>query len=247
MLKLVLACSSHEQNSHIRERLKSDAQICCCEDSKQLLQLLFEIQPDIVIVDLMLPGGGSLDVIRSAKAAGLAFHTIALSSFYSDYILEQLQESRVEDAVLLPVQSEYLLDRIWTFQQKSSAKDESHYRRFRLVHTILRSLGFMHDSGYRYISFVTMMLYNCDEMISMKEIYAVLEEKFHCSYTTIEKAMRDSVKRAWNRRNECVWKEYFPIDERGKMSCPSISDFFAQIYLHFRYLKDMDIGKCQNL
>ena len=46
----------------------------------QTLSILSRWQPDVVTLDLQLPGGSGLDVLRAIKQAGRSFTVIALTS-----------------------------------------------------------------------------------------------------------------------------------------------------------------------
>ena len=49
-------------------------------DVTQALSILSRWQPDVVTLDLQLPGGSGLDVLRAIKKAGLSSTVIALTS-----------------------------------------------------------------------------------------------------------------------------------------------------------------------
>ena len=49
-------------------------------DVPQALSILSRWQPDVVTLDLQLPGGSGLDVLRAIKQAGLSSTVIALTS-----------------------------------------------------------------------------------------------------------------------------------------------------------------------
>jgi DNA-binding NarL/FixJ family response regulator len=80
-----------DDHPFVREGLKTflstqaDIEICGeAEDAEAALSQMINLQPDIAVVDLHLPGGGGIRLTKSIKAAGLFTQIIILSSFCED-------------------------------------------------------------------------------------------------------------------------------------------------------------------
>ncbi len=53
-------------------------------DSKQALALALQVQPDVILLDLVMPGQDGVAVIREVKRAGLAARILVLTSYADD-------------------------------------------------------------------------------------------------------------------------------------------------------------------
>jgi DNA-binding NarL/FixJ family response regulator len=80
-----------DDHPFVREGLKtflgtqSEIEICGeAGDGETALKQMIQIQPDIAIIDLHLPGMGGIELTRAVKEAGLFTQVIILSSFCED-------------------------------------------------------------------------------------------------------------------------------------------------------------------
>jgi two-component system response regulator TctD len=64
------------QRSLVRARLRVDV----CSDGAQALDIWATLQPDVVVLDLSLPGRDGLDVLKDARAAGIKTPVLILTA-----------------------------------------------------------------------------------------------------------------------------------------------------------------------
>jgi DNA-binding LytR/AlgR family response regulator len=79
------------------------------EDGRQALQQIIDLRPDLVFLDLQMPGMGGFEVVRSLSGPRLpvvvivtAFHQHAIEAFEAgaiDYLLKPVGEARLRKAV----------------------------------------------------------------------------------------------------------------------------------------------------
>ncbi len=79
------------------------------EDGRQALQQIVDLQPDLVFLDLQMPGMGGFEVVRNLSGSRLpvivivtAFHEYAIEAFDAgaiDYLLKPVSEARLKKAV----------------------------------------------------------------------------------------------------------------------------------------------------
>jgi CheY-like chemotaxis protein len=75
-----------EDNADIRESLAEllsygGHHVSCAEDGPAGLEKILEISPDVVFVDLGLPGFDGLELARRARASGCAAWLVALTGY----------------------------------------------------------------------------------------------------------------------------------------------------------------------
>ncbi len=79
------------------------------EDGRQALQQIVDLQPDLVFLDLQMPGMGGFEVVRNLSGSRLpvivivtAFHQHGMEAFEAgaiDYLLKPVSEARLRKAV----------------------------------------------------------------------------------------------------------------------------------------------------
>ena len=58
---------------------------------------------------------------------------------------------------------------------------------------------------------------------------AVLSARGLCSVEQVERAIRTAIQRAWNQRDEQIWKLYFVTMPDGSVKRPSNSEFISRL------------------
>lgn len=84
--------------------------------------------------------------------------------------------------------------------------------------------------GFEFLKKAIELQYNDPTRILSKDIY--LEISLHYkqnSEETVEKAIRDVVKKAWWRGSRQAWDWYFSYDEQPAMKRPTNSEFISRI------------------
>lgn len=102
-----------EDESAAREVLRSYLQKCCpqvevlgeAQDSKEAVELIHQVQPQLVFLDVEMPFGNAFDVLEACK--DLHFETIFVTAF-SEYSLKALNQSAAY-YLLKPVSIEELI------------------------------------------------------------------------------------------------------------------------------------------
>ncbi len=75
----------------------------------ELLSQLKKLKPDIILLDLVLPGINGIDLIRRIKSLFPNIHIVACSSLKNEHIILQTQLVGVSDFIVKPFYSEKLL------------------------------------------------------------------------------------------------------------------------------------------
>jgi two-component system nitrate/nitrite response regulator NarP len=78
------------------------------------------LQPDILLLDLQMPGGSGMDVLRRARAAKLPVKIILLTAAIDDGSLLEAKSLKVQGIVLKNSDPAYLLDCLDNVQQGRS-------------------------------------------------------------------------------------------------------------------------------
>ena len=100
MLKLLIADSSNIATNSISQLLATHYDLCVCHDGNIALQVLAEFQPDILIINLMLPHVDGLGVLQQTSFKPRII--IAMTTYVSSYMEHLLIELGVDYIMIAP-------------------------------------------------------------------------------------------------------------------------------------------------
>jgi len=82
--------------------------VACAATGEEALAAVTQYQPDIVVLDLRMPGKGGVEVLRAIKSAGLPTRVVVLTAAESDDVLEAIRLG-VEGVVLKDMATQLLV------------------------------------------------------------------------------------------------------------------------------------------
>src|SRR5580693_6788698 len=112
VIKTVIADDEQVDRRVLREELELLPEVTIvgeAEDGREALLQIVELRPDLVFLDLQMPGMGGFEVVRNLSGPRLpvvvivtAFHQYAIEAFEAgaiDYLLKPVSEARLRKAV----------------------------------------------------------------------------------------------------------------------------------------------------
>lgn len=129
MIRIILADDHPVVREGLRAMLSAEPDLDVVADASsgpQAEALAAELRPDIVLMDLRMPGGGGVDSIVRMSAAGLACRVIVLTTYETDrdilraveagaagYLLKDLPRGELADAVRAAARARPCWRRLW--------------------------------------------------------------------------------------------------------------------------------------
>ena len=95
MLKLLIAEGSEEFRQALAEKLMGAYLIRVCVEGKDALETMRSFRPDLMVLDLMLPGLDGVSLLQRASDEEDPPTVLSVSCFFNDYILEALTRLNV--------------------------------------------------------------------------------------------------------------------------------------------------------
>ena len=229
MQKLLIADSSEEFALVLAGSMRASFQAECCTSGDQVPDLLRSLRPDLLLLDLMMPGLDGLDILRIVRDEQLCRCVIVTSAFASDYVLQALQELPVDYFFRKPCSLSSITDRILDLAARigpGQAAPDPHCA----ISSILLALSIpTHKKGFRYArSCILLLAENPDRQIT-KEVYPEVAREFATSTTAVEKAIRSAIDSAWECHNPAVWRQYFLPAAGGQIPRPTNTQFLSRI------------------
>ena len=204
-------------------------------DGGELLRLICEKKPDVVVMDLVLSGVDGLSVLR--ELGEIRPKVLVLSSFSGSALAGQAAADGADYLMLKPCRIPTLLERIRqlavTGTQVESVKEERPDQRLeRQVTSIIHEIGVpAHIKGYQYLREAIRLAVEDMDVINAvtKILYPTVAKKFATTASRVERAIRHAIEVAWDRGDLETLQKYFGYTVNSTKGKPTNSEFIAMI------------------
>lgn len=230
-MKLLIAEGAEDFRLALAELLQGMYAVRECADGNQALDIMRSFMPDILVLDLMLPGLDGISLLQSAADAGLTPMVLATTRFVSDYVMDAVDRLGVEYLMVKPCDVRATISRIGDLSKRIkqprlfSQPDPRTY-----VSNLLLTLGISTKlKGYGYLrEAIQLMARDPDQSIT-KELYPAVGEICGGAAVHVERSIRSAIAAAWEKRDEQLWLQYFPADGDGTARRPTNAAFISRL------------------
>jgi len=227
MRKLLIADSSAAFLAALEAALAEQFQIRTCFDGDAALEQLESFQPDVLIINLMLPYRDGLSVLEQTP-----FHphiVLAVTPYLNAYVQHAVRELGVDYTMLCPSVKALCLrlqDLVAAGSTEPKTEDPGDATAFRL-----NLLGFSpHLDGYRQLCAAIPLFARDPGQFMTKELYPAVAKQCGCkSAECVERSIRKAIRTAWSQGDMALWRKYFPPGPRGRIPCPSNKEFICRL------------------
>lgn len=227
MKKILLAMGQTLAQS-VADRLKGPFDVLICRDAFEIVEVLGDYCPDVLVIDLMLPGMDSCSILQVIRDVGACAKIVAVSTYIGDYTAEKLEYLNVCHLSKLPCDSGHLAGRIVDIAYWEKEEENITHK----IRNILTALNFrMNIESYRFTECAIALFAQDPTQALTSQLYPAVAQMCGGTVTQVEKAIRISIEGAWKSGNEKIWRLYFGTGRNGKASKPSNGDFLARMAL----------------
>ena len=236
--KLLIVDNCEEFPMALAEILQNDFQIRFCLDGKEALSLLQSFQPDILLLELMIPGLDGISLLQETVSLGIHPVVLTFTRFYNEYMMTALAKWNVSYWMLKPCDLHATAKRIRDLvpllgEQRIFAADPAAYAR-----ELLFSLGLSaKHNGFHYLQEAIVMQAQNSEYSVTKHLYPGIAKKTGCSKANVEHAIRTAINRAWEKRDDAAWQQYFSSGPEGTVPRPTNSVFISGLSQELHHTK----------
>lgn len=195
-------------------------------DGNEAGELLRSFRPDVLVLDLMLPGLDGISLLEEAAAAQITPVVLATSRFLSDYVLESTQRLGVAYLMRRPCSPQTVAARLRDLteqirQPRPTAPDPR-----TTLSGVLLDLGIpTRLRGYGYLREAILLMAGSPGQSITKELYPAVAAVCSTEAVSVERSIRSAIGAAWQRRDGSVWKTYFGPEP----SRPSNGEFICRL------------------
>ena len=228
--KLLLAEGNEEFAMSLEAGLRDRYILRVCKDGQTALQLMHAFRPDILVLDLMLPGLDGISLLQSLTEVHLTPMVLATTRYCNDYMLEQISRYGVGYLLIKPCNIRATIARIADLSSRISEPDPIRPDPTVYTANMLREFGIrVKLKGFRYLQGAIGMLAEDPDREITKELYRELAKIHNTSTESVERCIRTAIESAWIVRDPELWQTYFP-PKSGKMTeRPTNGTFIARL------------------
>lgn len=231
--KLLIADAGEEFRMALQEYLQDSYFIRLCREGNETLQALESFKPDVMILDVMLPGVDGVTLLQRAEERGLHTTVMATIRFQSDYVLDALERLDVGYVMAKPCEISAVAVRLEDMLAEKQEKIEevSQPDLCTLVDNALRELSFQTAThGYPTVREAVLEAIRQPNQQVTKTLYPAVGKICGGSEKQVEHAIRRMITRAWAYRDQAVWDRYFGIGAEGTVTeCPKNKKFILTL------------------
>ena len=216
----------------------------CAADGQETLALLTEQKPDVLLMDLVLPGLDGMAVLQQMSERGLSPVTMIVSAFYNErmlaasaalgayyYIPKPCDLSALTARIRQSVQPELGAAPVFFPQERDSEGAELETTVTEVIHEIGVPA---HIKGYQYLREAIILTVNDMDIINAvtKVLYPTVAKKFGTTPSRVERAIRHAIEVAWDRGDLETLQKFFGYTVSNIKGKPTNSEFIAMIADH---------------
>lgn len=201
-------------------------------DGIEALRLLDQQEPDVAILDLVLPGTDGIGLLKHIREKGTKTRSIILSTFFTDQVVSEAVSLGASYFLSKPCEAEALLDRMRALLGQPVRPEESPVILKNQVTNIIHEIGVpAHIKGYQYLREAIIIAVNDMEVINAvtKVLYPTVAKRFSTTPSRVERAIRHAIEVAWDRGDLETLQKYFGYTVSNAKGKPTNSEFIAMI------------------
>ena len=206
-------------------------------DGEQAISMTAQLQPDILILDLMLSKRDGLSVLKALAGLEQKTKVLATSSFVTDYVANAVANLGCSYLMLKPCDMTGLAERLDEIRGGESLRSASSHQPDKrsveaMVTGIIHEIGVpAHIKGYQYLREAIIIAINDMDVINAitKVLYPMVAKKFDTTPSRVERAIRHAIEVAWDRGDLDTLQRFFGYTVSNTKGKPTNSEFIALI------------------
>lgn len=230
MRKLLIADGTEAFRLALAENLRETYQVRVCQEGRETLEALCGFQPELLVLDLMLPGLDGLTILQQAAEAGVAPVVLATTGLLTDYIAEAAVKAGISYLMVKPCDVQAAASRLLELTERMEEPCLTRPDLRTEVSNLLLTLGIPTNlRGYCYLRDAILAEIRQPGQQLTKALYPDVGRPYGASGSQVERSIRDAVGKAWLRRSDAQWGQYFPMDAQGQIPKPSNAVFITTL------------------
>lgn len=228
--KILIADAAEEFRVAVADALHGAYYVRSVSDGVQALQLLHSFLPDVLVLDMMMPGLDGITLLQKAAEAGICPMVLATTRYISDYMLDAVQRLGIGYIMVKPCDISAVISRIGDLSQRVKPMSVTAPDPRTEISNALLRLGISTKlRGYGYLRECILLMAGDPRQSVTKELYPAAAARLGATAMQIERSIRSAVNTAWSRQDRQVWQLYFAADDTGMIPRPTNALFISRL------------------
>ena len=253
--RVLIADSYPDEAQQLKEALSGRYKVISVQmNGEDALKDIINLEPDIVIIDLMLPvidGLGVIEKCREYIRPEKIPAFIALTMIENRDLMDYIRRLKVDYCMMKPLRAEILAERISQMvrirsvnheiqRKQKSVQDETKRKHIvcrsndihRQISVLVRNLGVpAHIKGCRYMKFAILMAMEDSNRVNYitKLLYPEIAKNCKTTAGSVERAIRHAIDIIWIKGNKELLGEIFGTFAMEGQERPTNSKFIAAV------------------
>ena len=230
MRKLLIADGTEAFRLALADNLKELYHVRVCQEGKETLESICTFRPDLLVLDMLLPGLDGITILQRAAEAGVKPVVLATTGLITPFVTEGASRAKVSYLMVKPCDVEAATSRLLELTERLEGPCLTRPDLRTEVSNMLLTLGIATNlRGYSYLRDAILAEIRQPGQQLTKALYPDVGKPYGASGAQVERSIRDAVGKAWLRRNDAVWGQYFPMDASGEIPKPSNAVFICTL------------------
>lgn len=225
-------------------------------DGLQTVEKLKQLQPDVLVLDLMLSKLDGMSVLKEANTMEKRPFILVMSNFVTEYVASMTSSLGAQYFMLKPCDCRAVLERMEEIRENdairsnvtASGKKQAEINVEAMVTAVIHEIGVpAHIKGYQYLREAIMIAVNDMDVINAitKVLYPQVAKAFATTPSRVERAIRHAIEVAWDRGDLDTLQSFFGYTVSNTKGKPTNSEFIALIADRLQLqIKEMENAQC---
>ena len=232
-VRILLADSNDETRCLLQTALERSGRfevVASTGDGTQVVDMVRTWKPDLMVLDLILPGLDGLSILRRLKEEERPA-ILATSNFVRQEMVAEAGNLGAAMFVSKPYHEDAMIENLLRLAEKRS--EQFHAPGLEeMVTAIIHEVGVpAHIKGYQYVREAIMITVEDMEVINSvtKVLYPEVAKRYHTTPSRVERAIRHAIEVAWDRGDIETLQRFFGYTVSNIKGKPTNSEFIAMI------------------
>ena len=232
-IKVMLTDVNEDARSMLQDALEKTGRftvVGSTGDGNEVLQMVADAKPDVLVLDLILPGMDGLGILRRLDGEKRP-KILAVSNFVTQEVVAEAGNLGASMFLSKPYNESAMVEHLISLAEKSEKQLHGPGLE-ELVTSIIHEVGVPdHIKGYHYVREAIMItVENMDVINSVtKVLYPEVAKRYHTTPSRVERAIRHAIEVAWDRGDLETLQRFFGYTVSNAKGKPTNSEFIAMI------------------
>ena len=232
-IKVMLTDVNEDARSMLQDALEKTGRftvVGSTGDGNEVLQMVADAKPDVLVLDLILPGMDGLGILRRLDGEKRP-KILAVSNFVTQEVVAEAGNLGASMFLSKPYNESAMVEHLISLAEKNEKQLHGPGLE-ELVTSIIHEVGVpAHIKGYQYVREAIMITVENMAVINSvtKVLYPEVAKRYHTTPSRVERAIRHAIEVAWDRGDLETLQRFFGYTVSNAKGKPTNSEFIAMI------------------